>query len=46
MPKEKITWLIARRPVSGVRIDILSFFLGFLVLMTIFVPMVGESRPG
>jgi hypothetical protein len=24
----------------------LSFFLGFLVLMTIFVPMVGESRPG
>jgi Ion channel len=24
----------------------LSFFLAFLVLMTIFVPMVGESRPG
>jgi len=24
----------------------LSFFLGFLVLMTIFVPMVGLSRPG
>jgi hypothetical protein len=24
----------------------LSFFLVFLVLMTIFVPMVGESRPG
>jgi hypothetical protein len=24
----------------------LSFFLGFLVVMTIFVPMVGESRPG
>ena len=23
-----------------------SFFLAFLVLMTIFVPMVGESRPG
>ena len=24
----------------------LSFFLAFLVLMTIFVPMIGESRPG
>ena len=24
----------------------LSFFLAFLVLMTVFVPMVGESRPG
>jgi hypothetical protein len=24
----------------------LRFFLAFLVLMTIFVPMVGESRPG
>jgi hypothetical protein len=24
----------------------LSFFLGFLVLMTIFVPMIGESRAG
>src|SRR6202050_3810327 len=24
----------------------LSFFLAFLVIMTIFVPMVGESRPG
>jgi len=24
----------------------LSFFFAFLVLMTIFVPMVGESRPG
>jgi hypothetical protein len=25
---------------------LLSFFLAFLVLMTIFVPMVGQSRPG
>ncbi|HEV7967633.1 MAG TPA: hypothetical protein VGP19_08690, partial [Candidatus Acidoferrales bacterium] len=25
---------------------LLSFFLAFLVLMTIFVPMVGESRAG
>src|SRR5580658_2678408 len=25
---------------------LLSFFLAFLVLMTIFVPMIGESRPG
>ena len=38
---------INRRLPSFWREDrLLSFFLAFLVLMTIFVPMVGESRPG
>ena len=38
---------INRRLPSFWRQDrLLSFFLGFLVIMTIFVPMVGFSRPG
>jgi hypothetical protein len=35
-----------RRPRFGREDRLLSFFLAFLVLMTVFVPMVGLSRPG
>jgi Ion channel len=48
MREEKTTLADIDRRLSGFwREDRhLSFFLAFLVLMTIFVPMVGESRPG
>jgi hypothetical protein len=35
-----------RLPRFGREDRLLSFFLAFLVLMTVFVPMVGLSRPG
>src|ERR1700691_1361355 len=46
MPKETTNVAEIRVPAFWREDRHLMFFLAFLVLMTIFVPMVGESRPG